>query len=218
MKKKVIIYVLCYDDHTEKVSHRVYGSHPWCRVFRLPAHHVELESSMYTVYLDTKRSEWEHADYVGTISWKAFKKIPIDHITRLLRVADPSRHDVVPFFPVKGDAVAHADKCHPGFALLWERLLSSLGCPQEQVACRDFTFFACNYWMCRPRIMNYYIRFAKQVRVKMEDPELREMLYNDARYPGSLSSVRLTQIFGHPWYTFHPFIFERLPGLFFTFL
>jgi hypothetical protein len=213
---KIIIYVLCYDEYTENVSRCVYGIYPWCRIFRMPEPSVYLEFSMYTRYLQELRSEWADADFVGTLSWKAYQKVLIGDIAEA--IASAGGKSFVPFFLYRGNALAQANHAHPLFSRIWVRLLSRMGYPGHQILSRTIPLVQCNYWMAKPDLMQEYINFAKKIKQRMDetsDGGLQALLYSDSQYRGQLSKERLVQISGKPYYTYHPFICERLPGFFF---
>lgn len=213
---KIIIYILCYDEYTENVSKCVYGMYPWCRVFRIPEPSVYLEFSMYTIYLPQLQSEWADADFVGTLSWKAFKKVLLDDVNAVIEAA--GENPFVPFFLYRGNALAQATHAHPLFSRIWVRVLSRLGYPGHQIMSRTIPLVQCNYWMAKPELMRMYIDFAKKLKQRMDTPNdsgLRALLYSDSQYRGQLSKERLTEIFGKPYYTYHPFVCERMPGFFF---
>ena len=66
--------------------------------------------------------------------------------------------------------------------------------------------------------MKMYIRFYKKVKVITEsNPIIRELMYTNAQYGGKITKDKLKEIFGVEYYCMHPFVFERLPTLFFTY-
>ena len=64
--------------------------------------------------------------------------------------------------------------------------------------------------------MKRYLRFLRAAMQLLEsDPSLRSLLRGDARYSeGSISVAN--NVFGSPFYQYHPFICERLPVVFFA--
>ena len=93
-----------------------------------------------------------------------------------------------------------------------------MGYPGHQILSRTIPLVQCNYWMAKPELMQDYINFAKKIKQRMDetsDGGLQALLYSDSQYRGQLSKERLVQISGKPYYTYHPFICERLPGFFF---
>lgn len=224
---KIIIYVICYDDKTSAISQNVYAQYPWFRIFRIPESTPELESAMYLKYLPGELyNEWKDADFVGTISWKAHTKTSIRRICDMLENPE-SLQEIVPFccMHLKPHPIYQAKCKHKLFEKVWTGIISKLKSSDSKDIPTHidfenyfhFPFFAFNYWMCTPEWMNRYIAFAKITKSIMDsDEEIKKLMFMDATYnAGRLSKDRLIHIFGVPWYTYHPFVFERLSGFFF---
>ena len=100
--------------------------------------------------------------------------------------------------------------------LFWEELLTKMGFEREDVLDPNIPFFPCNSWMGTPGFVKRYKAFALKTAAFIEDdPELHFRAYQNAYYAGRMSKQALAAISGgYPWYTYHAFIFERLPCFF----
>lgn len=125
--------------------------------------------------------------------------------------------EVVALLPSGHDMYAFAERWHPGFMALWAALLRRMGLPPPG---RAPPAFYCNYWLARRELVDAYSVFATRAMVLMEtDAELRELAHADANYRFAetrLGPADLERVCGRPYYTFHAFVMERLPCLFFA--
>lgn len=217
MAPTFLIYILCYDDASQKKAIKRFGNQPWARILFI-ASTPYLESIAYLHYLPALRHEWEHVDYVGTLSYKAPEKIKIPTTAQLEKHVQNSYPDVIPFFPRPGTVLLEqGSKHHPLFVPLWIRLLLQLNVPPHLATAREVPVFFCNYWVATPTWMKRYIAFAQRAKHVMDtDPNMQADLWSDAEYASNnLSMERLLKVFQRPYYTHHPFVLERLPCMFF---
>jgi hypothetical protein len=64
--------------------------------------------------------------------------------------------------------------------------------------------------------MKRYIEFVmKAMHIMETDVDMKKLLYTDSGYRSNLSKGQLMKISGHPYYTHHPFVLERLSCFFF---
>lgn len=182
-----------------------------------------LESVMYSQILRRRKEEWEHADYVGTLSHSAVTKLHnVAAICDTLRDASKEKADIAAFL-YRGDSlVGAAEKWHPGFLRLWVGTLRYLGFPTEKILSEEIPSFYCNYWAATPTAMKEYIQFFKSFTYALDTlPIISDEVWNDAGYSARGSDIAALQadecmrIWGVPYYPFHPFIMERLPCFFF---
>lgn len=219
---KIRVYILCYDDHSERIATEQFDGFVWATVLKIPSS-VYLENCMYGFLLEQLLKQesipWDTYDYVGTLSWKAPSKIAIpdmDAVSRYLRVSD---HDVVAFcFNASTlSLVTQASMTHRAFRSIWCELLDQLGMDAEDVDTKVRPFY-CNYWIAKPSWLKKYILFYMQAQLVLETHEpLQAALWSDSEYAlSSLSSERCLKVFSRPYYPHHPFVCERLPSVFFT--
>ncbi len=219
---RYIIYVLAPTEKDLENARENFKDFPWAVPIMIPTTFY-LESVMYTHILHRRREEWEHADYVGTISHSAIHKLrDISSIYGTLQDASNENVDVAAFL-YRGDSlVAAAEKWHPGFLRLWVGSLRYLGFPVETILSEEIPSFYCNYWAATPTVMKEYIQFFKTFVHTFDTlPILSDEIWNDSGYSGrgtgiaGLSAERCMSIWGVPWYPFHPFLGERIPCFFF---
>lgn len=91
-----------------------------------------------------------------------------------------------------------------------------MGFERADVLAPNIPFFPCNSWMGTPGFVKRYRAFALRAAAFIEeDPDLHFRAYQTAHYPGHMTKQALAAISGgYPWYTYHAFIFERLPCFF----
>lgn len=168
----------------------------------------------------------DSVDYVGHVTYSYKSKIaPFDFGDLCKKYNDT--HDVIGLF--SGVSVApgaihpmydFAEGAHPGFMKIWDRLMDLMGHADYKSLGNPPAFY-CNYWIARRDLWNKYCDFANTaVKLLSTDPILMELCSQDSSYRGtiqgtSLTPTRLQEICGKPYYTFEPFVMERLPCFFF---
>jgi hypothetical protein len=116
----------------------------------------------------------------------------------------------------------------------WSALMGRMGYSDEETRADVETFFS-NWWLATPSCMRAYIAFFKKaveiiwgdgatssldidrraLLIHEDDVKLRDMFYENAHYKGSMSENQCRSHFGVPYYSVTPFVFERIPALFF---
>lgn len=218
---KVIIYVLCYDKDSVARATEEFAKYPWAKVVLLPddcASSKFMEGAAYLHTLPNHREEWEDADFVGTLSWKCMEKIRIpDDLVASLVAARKQEVDVVALLPSTEHMVRQAVRSHPRFLEVWLPLLQQMGYASHEAVHADIPCMLCNYWVATPSRMSHFLDFYKAATVALETltDGPREALWSDAGYATQLPIERRMEIYGTPYIPYHPFIGERLAGLFF---
>ena len=153
-------------------------------------------------------------DYVGHVTYSYKKKMsPIDFETVVAKYSTQN-YDLFALFPAPNiDLYAHADTWHHGFLEIWDRLIHLLGYGSYRNYPTPPAFF-CNYWIMKRDVFVKYKDIAKRAMDLIDtDPVLRDLCDRDSSYKGThmrLDTERLIKIAGKPYYTFHPFVMERL--------
>jgi hypothetical protein len=221
MKMKVVVYVVCHDEESRKEAEAAWAAFPWATVTVLPdtpATSPYMEGAAFLTVLPEKRHEWEDADFVGVLSWRALEKINVpptflDDLEDLTKQQDAG---VVALLPSTEPLIAKALNSHPRFLEVWVPLLLELGFSVADAVSSKPLSFMCNYWLARPAWMEAYLCFyARMAHVLGTEESLRDALRSDSGYPTSLSAARLTHIYGTPHMQYHPFVGERMPCFFF---
>ena len=153
-------------------------------------------------------------EYVGHVTYSYKKKIsPVDFETLVTKYKTQD-YDIYALCPAPGlDIYEHADTWHKGFLEIWERLIALLGYKAYQQYPTPPAFF-CNYWIMKKDAFIKYRGLAlKAMEIMDSDPVLKDLCDRNSSYNGThmkLETERLISISGKPYYTFHPFILERL--------
>lgn len=112
-----------------------------------------------------------------------------------------------------------AETWHPGFLKVWERLIYLLGYGDFRKYPVPYSFY-CNYWMTKKDTFTKYAHLVVRAMKLMDtDPLLKDLSNRDSGYQGTMKTLpkeKLIAMTGYPYYTFHPFVLERLPCFFVT--
>jgi hypothetical protein len=219
---KIRIYVLCHDNTTFLAASEEYQSKCWAKPIMIPTTHL-LENIMYDKWLLDHEDDWKYCDYVGTISWKASKKINIRELNELLYIIEKfdemQSFDIVPFLLTNYNLIEQATTHHPKFKNLWINLIRNLKITQETALDNSIKPFFCNYWMCKPKWMYDYIEFFQSAKYVLDNcEEMQHDLWSDSLYTKNiktLSEEKCMLLYNKPYIPYHVFLYERLPCLFF---
>lgn len=221
----VIIYVVCHDDASKAQADDLVATHyPYGKVVRIPQTPY-FESAIFD-HMIKNTHEWIEKKWVGIITYNFNKKLkgPTD-ILEAIRENESA--DIIPFFNLtfvrqKTNTVFNAIDAvglqHGSYLILIiYKLLMRQGYREDQIIDKRTPSFFCNFWVAKNIWMQRYLRFFATCKKIIEtDPLLSSYINEEAIYDnGNLTKERLMQICGKPYYTFHPFVFERLPCHFF---
>lgn len=209
------LYVCYHDDYSHGYSLLHYGGISCAKMHKIPTTQY-FESKMFIDELSKMEGEWQDADYVGTITWKAKQKIQLPNIEQTLSRAKEDGASLLAFYqpscPLQKDIVAWAQRQHVHFARLWEVFCTQLGYIPEQYLSKDIPAFYCNYWMTTPSLMKEYIAHAQKAYAILEnydDGTFQTLLHSDSKFEYKVPRPGISYI------TYHCFLMERLPCLFF---
>lgn len=159
------------------------------------------------------QESYEHlkTTHIGHTAYSYMRKIPAFDFLELVK-----RHhdkDAIALLPSNHNMYTFAETYHPGFVQIWERLIMLLGYNDYKSYGVPVPFY-CNYWIMKRELFLKYQAVAKKAMdLLTTDTTLVELANKDSSYKGThecLPSHRLLEICGKPYYTFHPFILERL--------
>lgn len=183
------------------------------------------ESNIYNILYNNKEL-YDDSDIIGIIPYSIRSKMNTtpEAIIKFIK-GNIGRYDVVPIFgtnnflKVRNNVIMpYIDTCakmhgsHTFVALL--NVLSDYYKHNEIMSTKHVGFF-CNAFCTRREILEKYIEFFINVNEKIEkDDFLEEMLNRYSYYDGKLSRDHLLKISNHPYYTSHPFFYERLTCLY----
>lgn len=211
------LYVLCYDNDSNRIALNDFSKIPFAEVLEINTTQW-LENIMYKTWLNENRDAWKDYAYVGTISYKAKKKLPRLDVMRVCQIGFRRNADVVAFYRgCKGCMTKQGESCHRGFTHIWNTWLDAMNIPQNIT--QEMTPFYANFWIAKAEWMDKYLEFFQfAVDTLMNHENLRDIAWSDSSYiHGSLYvHKRCQEVFGKPYYPFYIFLLERLPALFFT--
>ncbi len=219
------IYVLYHDDASQVKANEICKQAPYLVSRKLEAHPL-FESQFYLSPIST--NEWAEYDYIGTITYNYHEKIGIPvsdipaTISTALRKADHESADIVflnnaPNTDATSIAQEGSNGHGPMFRQCWISLLSRLGYDVSDTLASRHPICWNNYWLAKPHAMREYCNFVKRAwRVLLASPDLVALYDTDAKWNSRLSKRQLENIFRKPYYAMYPFVFERLPGFYFS--
>lgn len=205
-----------------------------------------MESSVYPILAQEKnRVLWEKEDYVGIVTYSILdklgkfrkQKVDIDWKT-VIKQAYEKKIDVIGLFCLEFKRAVSGEKegepeivelsllesgvYHHGlnFYRGWRDLLLTMGYSQNTIDDWSETLgFFCNWWVSRPEILDEYIIFIQTAMEKVETNEaLKQVFHKNSHYgKGNTTTEQKMKLFGKPYYSIHPFVFERLLSFFLSF-
>lgn len=211
-----LIYILYHNQESFKLATK-FIKYKWARLRKI--YSTKFFESIIFLYLDQNREEWINKKFVGFLTYNSYKKIKIFNIEQISKKY--SNYDVITFNNYhKSPLLITSERAHPNFINIWEKILLLLGYNINDILSLEIPTYYNNYWMAKPEWIDKYIKFYKKVIDIMENNiEIHDMLYQNSKYSGKLLQYPqvLIKMCGRPYYTFHPFIIERLVCFFFWF-
>lgn len=167
------------------------------------------ESQLFALDLSNSIKD---SDYVGHITYSYQSKMQPFDFVKIVNDSSTSV-DIYGFLHINHDTYAFAEEFHPGFLRIWSYLLKALGYGDFRDYGTPLAFY-CNYWIMKKSCFERYQAIAKKAMLILsEDSNIRDFVNMDSNYKGTLKALSpetLMGICGKPYYTFHPFIMERL--------
>jgi len=169
-----------------------------------------------------EKGDWIDSSYYGVVSHKFFSKIKksSDFVLRKIE-EDGYKSDVYSFFNSnpKVNVVKQAEQWHDGFIDIYKIINSRMdwGLNFDDSNLLLEPIFS-NHWIAKREVFEDYCEhFLIPVMNLMDENKLlRELCFKDSNYISNqkASPEQCGKIFGKPYYTFHPFILERLFPIF----
>ena len=210
----ILIYILYHNQESYNMASR-FLKFKWAKLRKI--YSTKYFESIVFLYLDKNRDEWINKKFVGFLTYNSYKKTILFDIEYL--VNEYSNYDVISFNNYyNSPLLIQAESVHPSFINIWEQLLLLLNYDLNDILSLKIPLFFNNYWMAKPLWLSKYIDFYKNIIYIMENNNnIKYLLYNNSNYTGKLLEYPtiLIKMCGRPYYTFHPFILERLPCFFF---
>jgi hypothetical protein len=204
----IILYILCHTQERLESAKEHYSTYLWARPILMKYQDFTFENAFWA-QLKEIHNDWKNYDFVGTLSFSAFRKINLDHINRQITEGKYMDRKYVNFNCSTRKILDHKGRFHhPYFKEIWMDMLDSLDID-------DIEENACNYWMCTPDLMIRFIDWHHSVMrpLVISHP----LVFNNAEYGGALTPEELIALWGQPYYPHVPFIMERLNKAFFDY-
>ena len=191
----VCLYILCHNKERFHDAQIRYDSYPWATPILMKYQDSTFENAFWK-QLGEIKEEWTDCEMVGTLSYKAFEKIDLNHVDRIIRDRSQWRSGYYNFMetdePIRND--------HPHLLTIIRDVLKELRLPEPKGA-------YCNYWMCTPHKMRGFLQWYEEILkpVVLKHP----LVQTDSGYHVH-NKMDLIKLWGHPYYPHTPFVFERL--------
>lgn len=167
-----------------------------------------------SVILDLCQNE-EHLkeSHFGVWSWKFYDKLFIYHkgkedfLTNIKLDAD-----IISFFGhlKNNNTIRQAENFHKNFSKAFKILCGEIGLDYTDKPLNTVQVLQ-NHFIASREVWESYLPFLElAIDCLNEQPDLQPIIYQNSGYKGAIKGERLLEIFERPYYTYHPFILERL--------
>lgn len=206
---KIIIFILSYNPKTFLLAKQKYLKYSWAYPILLKnatENNPYFENIFYLqLYenLEFNNIKIDTYDFIGTLSYKAYKKININEIDVYIKNFG-TQQDFIHFYSPPNKTVLKSHKNGGNkFKNMW------IDCCEEEIGNMDITDVGfCNYWMAKKEYFLQYCDFLKEFIKKLES---HPNAFMDGNYiGGKLKPHQLKKLCGYPYYPILPFILERL--------
>ena len=128
----------------------------------------------------------------------------------------PPGTDVVGLIGGRRNMVDLGNAFHPRFKKIWIPLLKSFGTfSDDQIEMKSAKPFYSNYFLAKSSLMHELCPFVKAVQDRMTTLRtIQNNLWADPKYGDTNKEVAI-RIFNRSYYSYHPFIIERLAPFYF---
>jgi hypothetical protein len=215
-KQKLIIFLCCYDDITYELAQKYETKYSFFKPHLLKQ--TKYFESELLFYLYENQDLINDYEYVGMMAATFEKKIAFFDFLKLVENAKEG-DDIFGFF-TKFEGLQKISLFHKNFYQIVEKTLIHLKI-DEKINDLEFMknpiyniFF--NYWIMKNDLLKKYLDITYKIRnIWINDLSIDNLLNEDATYKiGKIPSDVLLKKFGFPYYTHHPFIYERFIGIF----
>jgi hypothetical protein len=205
---KIKIFILAYNEKTFEKAKKRYEKYEW-------AHPIFLQNATKNnpyfeniIYLNLEENLTKNSisikefDFLGTLSYKAYKKINLNEINKYI-MKFGTKYDFIHFFSIRNKTVEKSNlNGGDNFKTLWN------DCCKNTIGCLETTGVGfCNYWMAKKEYFINYCNFLKEFVQSLDcHPNI---LMNGHYAGGTLKKKQLIQLCGKPYYPILPFILER---------
>lgn len=160
-----------------------------------------------TVYFESegfrKITSVPESPYIAVITPSLFKKTKLT-VPDVLKKVSSSKSNIIPLLPDNKDLLEQAVQSHGNtFKTIWKWL--------ELPTSRKKAFYS-NLWVMKRETFLMYLTKVRQIMERLDNApdNIKCLLQSNANYNGKLSAKELYDRTGYPYYTYHPFILERV--------
>jgi glycosyltransferase involved in cell wall biosynthesis len=207
---KTIIYILCYNSEKLIQAEELYSKYSWAKPIIMKYQDYSFENAFWKQLYEI-RSEWENCEMVGTLAYSAYKKINLEKVDSIISNKLYFPQNYYNFFDSNMTIPNLNTISHPHFNKIWETSIKNLNLVNTTENC-------CNYWMCKPELMKYFIYWYINICLPelLKNPLIFEnSLYSGNDFNNCIQESNLINLWGKPFYPHLPFICERLNKSFF---
>lgn len=214
----LLIYIIYHDTQSYKQIAK-YKKYPYVKLI-----HIETTKYFEAVifkYLAANTNEWFSKKYIALLTYAFETKMhmTLDKLYKKLIASLNNDYDLVSLHHHSPKHYILNNTLHGNLRPIFNYVLPMFDF--KSPINYDIPAFYCNYWVAKSIWMKKYIKFALAFMDKLNDTndiQLQTLLNENSNYAragGKLTAPQLMKLFGVPHYTYHPFVMERLPSLFF---
>lgn len=233
--KSVLLYIICHDHESavkaNDLSNRINNSKMFhAEIIMIEQYNKLFESQIFQYFSDINiQKTWFRYNFIGIITYSLETKSKISLDQWMLQIENHINNKNTEFIAlyklqfikkkiqhtvsfIEAATIMHG----PYFLLSYTEILNKLGYHETEYLDPNIPSYFCNWWLTKPIYMIQYVEFFKKCTAIIEfNNYINKYLLEHSYYTGTLSKDTLLKMTGKPYYTIHPFLFERLPCFFF---
>lgn len=200
------IFIQSYNEKTFAESKLHFSKYSWAfpiLIKNATENNPYFENNFFMNFTSlVNQSEIENCEFIGSLSYKAYKKIDLEFLNTYLEKF-ANEQDFMHFFCIPGKTVINSYlNGGKNFVNLWsDHCIEVIGEIDKTQSCFS------NYWMAKKIYFLEYCEFIKGfIKTIYNNPLSMENGYYNG---GNLSNDRLLKLCGKPYYPILPFLLER---------
>ena len=213
------LYIIVHDEKTEETVKRWSKCCGWVTVLRIPSTKY-FESIVYFTGLPQHRKQWKDFDYVGVCTYRVLEAITIEKLKILLELTHYADYDVVPLINGGERLLSQGIRGHTDeFKKMWTIFLTSLQFTSRDIEkSENVEVFYRNSFIIKPEALQDLSRIMRRGILTIErNQTLSNLIATDSHYREAIFRKGVSfKVFEKPFYSWHPFLLERLPSYFFA--
>jgi hypothetical protein len=214
MNYKIKIYVLCSNEKKLEDAKLLYKGLKWAFPILMKYQDCTMENAFWK-QLEEIEEDWKDFDYIGSISSSAINKINISHFEKIMNDEDNYKNEFLGFN--KDNILLKDDIRHPNLQKIFnEILLHDNNIFDINLEAPVYLY---NYWIASKTKLKKFFPWVQKLIcfIKSLPDELikANAYYNPQDKKNYLGEEKCLEIFNKPYYTYEPFVLERLTSQFF---